>query len=158
MGPPVSLVVMGHHGRVAERRTATGRHRIRVALIAVIAWWFAAAFAVAAWALLDRAMSSDDASTPAMVGTWLIGLAALASVIGWASSIGSVVRDRGRIRIGALCLLVLPVLGVATALFAVSSTVERSNDPLAALWLLFSGLLLITGTLLIVPPEHLGTG
>lgn len=139
------------------RRRGTGhRRRVRVALVAVGSWWSAAAFAIAAWVLLNRA-ASGGGRVPAMVGIWLAGFAALASIAGWVASIGSVVRDRGRIRVGAVCLLVLPVLGAGAAWLAVSSTVLNPNDPLGSVWIVLSGILLLTGSLLIVPPEHLGT-
>ena len=87
-----------------------------------------------------------------------MGFAALGSVVGWGASIGSLVRDRGRIRVGAICLLVIPVLGLVMGWLATSSTVINPQDPIVPLWLVLSGLLLLAATLLILLPEHLGTG
>ena len=90
-------------------------------------------------------------------GIWLAGFAALAAITGWVGSIGSVLKDDGRVRAGASCLLAIPIVSLVMGIIAVSSTVERPTDPLPVLWVIISGLLLLVGTLLIVLPEHLGT-
>lgn len=126
------------------------------AVIAVIAWWVTVALAFAAWQFLNSSMAAGNHRLE-QVGIWLVGFAALGSVVGWGSSIGSILRDHGRVRAGAICLLLVPVLGLIFSWRAVSSTVFDPADPLMALWLVASMLLLGVGTLLIALPGHLGT-
>ncbi len=123
-------------------------------MIAVIAWWAAAVLGVVGWLLLDAAYA--DSGRSGRLAIWLLGFAALAAVLGWGATIGSLLRDRGRIRVGAACLLALPLVGIFFGWLATRSTVIAPTDPLAAWWLLGSFLLLGVGTLLIVLPEHLG--
>ena len=52
----------------------------------------------------------------------------------------------------------IPVLGLVMGWLATSSTVINPQDPIVPLWLVLSGLLLLAATLLILLPEHLGTG
>ncbi|MGI5950715.1 MAG: hypothetical protein ACOX61_02545 [Brooklawnia sp.] len=131
-------------------------YRSRPAVIAVIGWWTAAILAVIAWQLLNNSMA-DGNSRGQQSGIWLVGFAALGSVVGWGASVGSILRDRGRVRAGSICLLLIPVLGLVASWRAVSSTVCDPADPLMALWLVASALLLCIGTLLVVLPGHLGT-
>lgn len=133
------------------------RFRSRPALIALIGWWAAVVLAVAGWQVLNASLAAGERIGLQQLGIWLIGFAALGSVVGWGASIGSVLRDSGRIRAGAVCLLAMPVLGVLMGWIAATSTVLNPNDPLVALWLIVSGLLLVVATLLILLPEHLGT-
>ena len=143
--------------RRPDRQTEIKGLRSSPAVIAVAAWWTAALLAIAGWQVLNASMAEPDLRGLEQFGIWLVGFAALASVIGWGACIGSVLRDSGRVRAGALCLLLLPVLGLVAGWAAFSSTVLRPADPLMAAWLVASGLLLVIGTLLIVLPEHLGT-
>lgn len=154
--------MLGRLARVSRNRPAKKRpsaesaFRSRAALIAVAAWWLAVLLAVIAWRLLNASMAADRPRL-GQIGTWLVGFAALASVAGWGASIGSILRDRGRVRAGAICLLLVPVLGLIFSWRSVSSTVFDPADPLIALWLVGTFLLLGVGTLLIVLPAHLGT-
>jgi hypothetical protein len=149
-------------GRVSSKQRGNGQpgpvpsYRSRPAVIAVIGWWTAAILAVIAWQLLNNSMA-DGNSRGQQSGIWLVGFAALGSVVGWGASVGSILRDRGRVRAGSICLLLIPVLGLVASWRAVSSTVCDPADPLMALWLVASALLLCIGTLLVVLPGHLGT-
>lgn len=138
-----------------RRRAAS--FRSRPALIAVVAWWLAAALGLIGWFRLDAAMSAPEPGRAAQLGIWLLGFAALAAVAGWGATIGSILRDTGRVRAGAVCLTLLPVIAVVVGWVGTRSTVLSPTDPLAAIWLLSSFLLLGVGTLLILLPEHLGT-
>lgn len=132
--------------------------RSRPALIAVVAWWLAAILGVVGWLVMDAALADPSVGgRQAQVGIWMLGFAALAAVAAWGATIGALLRDVGRVRAGAGLLLGLPVAGIIFALIATRSTVIGPTDPLAALWLLVSFLLLGVGTLLIVLPAHLGT-
>lgn len=132
------------------------RFRSRPAVIALIGWWAAVALAVLGWFLLDASLRTEGVRMQ-QAGIWLIGFAALGSVVGWGASVGSIIRDSGRVRVGAVCLMLLPVLGLVFGWIAVSSTVLNPTDPVTALWLVLSLLLLGVATLLILLPEHLGT-
>lgn len=134
--------------------TDANRFRSRPAVIALAGWWAAAVLGITGWVLLDAALA--DPGRSGQVGVWLLGFAALGSVVGWGASIGSVLRDSGRVRAGAICLLVLPFLGLIVGWRAISTTVLSPTDPLAALWLVGSGLLLLLATLLIALPAQLG--
>lgn len=125
-------------------------------MIAVVAWWSAALLAIIAWQLLNASMAGDRPRL-GQIGIWLVGFAALGSVAGWGASIGALLRDRGRVRVGAGLFLLVPVLGLILGWRSISSTVFDPADPLAAIWLLSSFLLLAVGTLLIALPAHLGT-
>ena len=57
---------------------------------------------------------------------------------------------------GALLLMALPLVTAAFGYFAVSSTVVNPDDPLAAVWMVVCGILLVFATLLIMVPSHLG--
>ena len=145
------------HQRLPNSDRGLARLRTRPAHLALIGWWAAAVLAIIAWWLLDASMTGDGGHRTQQVGIWLVGFAALGSVIGWGASIGSLVGDRGRIRAGSICLLVIPVLGLLMGWLATSSTVIDPEDPIVPLWLVASGLLLLLATLLILLPEHLGT-
>lgn len=144
--------------RPPQTRSAGRSHfRSRPAVIGLIGWWAAAILAVAGWQLLDASLATEGRHRLQQLGIWSIGFAALGSVVGWGASIGSVLRDTGRVRAGAICLLALPLLGIFLGRIAFASTILDPRDPLAAAWLVSSGLLLVIATLLIVLPEHLGT-
>ncbi|WIY83148.1 hypothetical protein [Propionimicrobium sp. PCR01-08-3] len=151
---------------MSKKRTPAGRpdpghgthlsFRSKAAWIAVICWWAAVLLAVGGLALLNSWLADESRVGAGRAGIWLIGFAAAAALTGTIGSIGSVLRDSGRIRIGAIFLLALPVVGIVVALIAVSSTVLNPTDPLMVIWAIVSALLLFFGTLLIVIPEHLG--
>ena len=130
--------------------------RSRAALLAVIAWWLAIVLAIIAWRSLNAAMGEGGSDSLGQSGTWLTGFAALAAVTGWGCAIGSLLRDRGRVRVGALLLMALPLVTAVFGYFAVSSTVVNPDDPLAAVWMVVCGILLVFATLLIMVPSHLG--
>ena len=65
-------------------------------------------------------------------------------------------RDRGRVRVGAALLLLLPVTGVVAIWIGVSSTVVNPIDLLMPAWLVIGGTVLLIGSLLIVVPARLG--
>ena len=146
-----------------SKRRATAKHsngpgfRSRPAWIAVIGWWSAVVLAIVATVLLNSWLADETRIGAQRAGIWLAGFAALAAITGWVGSIGSVLKDDGRVRAGASCLLAIPIVSLVMGIIAVSSTVERPTDPLPVLWVIISGLLLLVGTLLIVLPEHLGT-
>lgn len=140
-----------------SRHDQRHRFRSRPAVIALIGWWSAVVLAVLGWFLLDASLRAGDDLRMQQVGIWLIGFAALGSVVGWGASVGSIIRDTGRVRAGAICLMLLPVLGLVFGWIAISSTVLSPTDPVTALWLVLSLLLLGVATLLILLPEHLGT-
>ena len=146
------------HERPSNSNRGLACFRSRPALLALIGWWSAAVLAAVAWWLLDASLTWDTGRRALQAGIWRVGCAALGSVVGWGAGIGSLVRDRGRIRVGAICLLVIPVLGLVMGWLATSSTVINRQDPIVPLWLVLSGLLLLAATLLILLPEHLGTG
>lgn len=147
---------MSNNRRPVAGSMGRARFRSRPALIALAGWWAAALLAIAGWLVLDASVTAPGRHALQQLGIWLIGFAALGSMIGWGASIGSVVRDSGRVRAGAFCLLALPLLGLVMSWFAFSSTVLDPHDPLAAVWVILSGVLLLVATLLIVLPEHLG--
>ena len=123
--------------------------RSKASIIALASWWAAAVLAVAAWWALN---SGDETAT--RIGVWLVGFAALGSVAGWGSSIGALLHDAGRVRIGVICLLALPVVGIVFGFVATNSTVVGPTDPVMAGWLVVSALLLIGATLFICAPSE----
>lgn len=145
------------HERPSNSNRGLARFRSRPALLALIGWWSAAVLAAVAWWLLDASLTWDTGRRAQQAGIWLVGFAALGSVVGWGAGIGSLVRDRGRIRVGAICLLVIPVLGLVMGWLDLVDG-DQPQDPIVPLWLVLSGLLLLAATLLILLPEHLGTG
>ena len=123
----------------------------------MIGWWTAVVLGIVAVLLLNSWLADATRIAAQRTGIWLVGFAALAALVGWVGSIGSVLKDAGRVRAGAACLLARPLVSVLVGIFAVSSTVEQPTDPLPVLWTIVCALLLFVGTLLIVLPEHLGS-
>lgn len=146
---------------MSTRRVATGDRRPSgfrsgAAWIAVIGWWAAVALGIIAVVVLNSSLADETRLGLQSVGIWLAGFTALAALTGWVGSIGSVMKDIGRIRVGALFLLAVPPISLVFGIVAVSSTIVRPTDPLLMLWVIICALLLGAGTLLIVLPEHLG--
>ncbi len=147
---------MHARGRKDRRGSIEEPSRSRIALIAVVAWWVAVLSGALAWQLLNRSLADPPARWQARIGTWLAGFAILGQLIGIGAAIGAVLRDRGRVRVGAALLLLLPVTGVVAIWIGVSSTVVNPIDLLMPAWLVIGGTVLLIGSLLIVVPARLG--
>lgn len=143
-----------HRGAGGEAST---RWRSRPAVIAVVGWWSAIIIAIIGLVLVNMSMADSSRTSLRMAGIWLIGLAVASGLTGWIGSIGSLIKDRGRVRVGAGLLLIIPVVLLGFGLAATSSTVLYQDDPLPSAATVCVGILLFIGTMLIVLPEHLGT-
>ena len=71
----------------------------------MIGWWSAVVLAIVATVLLNSWLADETRIGAQRAGIWLAGFAALAAITGWVGSIGSVLKDDGRVRAGASCLL-----------------------------------------------------
>ena len=133
---------------------ASPRFRSRAVVVSLSAWWAAVVLGGGGWWLMGYGLTGPDLAV--RIGTWGLGLAVLAVLVGWGASIGAVLHDVGRIRIGAWCLLALPLVSALFGWGAISSTMTDPSRPLGGLWLVVSGILLVVATSLIVAPAELG--
>lgn len=123
------------------------QRRSKAVIVALAGWWFAAICALVAWVLFSR-----EAETAVRVGTWMVGFAAVGTLAGWAGSVGSLLHDRGRIRAGGLSLMLIPFLGIIFSWWILRSTTISARDPIPALWVVLSAVVLIVATGLVVAP------
>lgn len=114
---------------------------------AVCSWWLCAVCVVVAW--IGLGAESGRANLIGMIS------AGLGLVLGLAATVAGVIalfRDRGRIRAGAIVLLLVAVSAAVFVGYLTNSTVYHSVDPGIALWVIISSALLILGTLLVIAP------
>lgn len=95
-------------------------------------------------------------ASPVLLGGRLLIFAALIGLAGWVAALVAIFRSRGRVRVGAILLAVIPLWDLAVLTWSLSSTRVPTPDPTNAIITIGTLLLLVVGTLLIVIPEHLG--
>ena len=121
--------------------------RSRAVITAVISWWAAVICAFIAICLF-----ASTASSAIRIATWLIGFSALFSLIGWMGSIGSLINDRGRIRLGGGLLMTIPFVGAGFGIAMTRSTTIAVHDPLVSAWAIITGLIVVIATLIVCAP------
>lgn len=133
---------------------AEPRFRSRAVVVSLSSWWTGSLLILVGIWLIGHGWPGP--SWALTTGTWLAGIGLLAVLIGWVASIGAVIHDVGRVRVGAWFLLANPIVSLLFGWRAISSTMIDPSLPLSGLWLVASGILLVVATLLIVAPAELG--
>lgn len=124
--------------------------RSRTIQLSLTLHWVAVGLLFLAGMLLSR-----HGGHPVTGSLLVLGMAA--APCAWISALLAIVKDRGRIRIGAVILAAYPVIDALLWALALRSTQALRYDPTSTLLWLVTGLGLGLGTLLIVLPLELGT-
>lgn len=136
----------------------TRRWRTRSAIFAVIAQWLALVLGIGGYLVFDYAYQASTAMAPGNpMAVIMLVSAFVAGVLAAVFALVAVLRDHGRIRAGAVLLLLIPLAMVGYLVWATHSTMTGS-DIWAPLTLIGCTLVLIVATILIALPEHLGVG
>lgn len=132
------------------------RWRTRSAIFAVIAQWLALVLGISGYLVLDYEYQASTAMAPGNpMAVIMLVSAVVAGVLAAVFALVAAVKDRGRIRAGAVLLLFIPLAMVGYLVWATRSTMTGS-DIWAPLTLIGCTLVLIVATILIALPEHLG--
>lgn len=132
------------------------RWRTRSAIFAVIAQWLALVLGISGYLVLDYEYQASTAMAPGNPMAVIMLLSAVvAGVLAAVFALVAAVKDRGRIRAGAVLIILIPLVVASYLVWAFNSTLT-SPDIWMPLAIISCILALIVATILIALPEHLG--
>lgn len=132
------------------------RWRTRSAIFAVIAQWLALVLGISGYLVFDYAYQAGTATAPGNpLAVIMLLSAVVAGVLAAVFALVAAVKDRGRIRAGAVLIILIPLVVASYLVWAFNSTLT-SPDIWMPLAIISCILALIVATILIVLPEHLG--